>query len=95
MARRSPATRGRAAVSSGAMEGLLTATKMFLQLVMEQLCGSLAVLSEGLRQGPSLLRFPWEILVCATMIVFRAKSQHTLRKEKELAKRFSALVKEY
>lgn len=50
----------------------------------------LVVLSERLRQGITLLGFPWEIPVCVAMIVFIVKSQHILRKEKELAKRFSA-----
>lgn len=51
------------------------------------------MLSEILRQGQSLLAFPWEILVCA-MIVFTVKGRHILRRAKEETKRFSALVED-
>ena len=51
-----------------------------------RLCATLTVLSELWTQGPSLLEFPLEILVCVVLIICIVKSWHTLRKNK-LAKR--------
>lgn len=61
--------------------------KLSFQPVQDQL---FSVLTESLRQGPSLSGFPREVLVCAAMIVFIVKRQHILRRGKELVKRFSA-----
>ncbi|KAF5914630.1 hypothetical protein HPG69_005127 [Diceros bicornis minor] len=71
------------------MEGLLPTTGSTFQLILEHLWGVPLVMSESLRQVPGLPAFPWEILVCAAMLVLIVNRRHTLRSEKMLGKRCS------
>ena len=58
----------------GTREGLLPAAKMSSLLVLEPLWDALLVMSVTLRGVPGSLGFPWEILLCAAMVVFIVKS---------------------
>ena len=64
------------------------------QMVLEPLRGTLPVTSGNSRIS-GLFGSPWDSLVCAAMVVFIVKSQHTLRRGKELAKRCCAWVEAY
>lgn len=95
MAHRRLEVRDRAAVSSGAMDGVLVVINMFLQLVMEQLHGALMVFSRHLTQAPRTLEFSWEILVYAAVIVFIVKRLCTLKNKKEVAQQLTDQAEEY
>ena len=72
------------------MESLLPASGSTFQLILEHLRGALVVVSESLTNVPGLPAFPWEILVCAVMLVVIVKRQHTFRSVTLLGKRSSA-----
>lgn len=95
MAHRRLEVRDRAAVSSGAMDGMLVVIKMFLQLVMEQLYGALIMFSRYLTQAPRTLEFSWEMLVYAALFVFIVKRLYTLKKKKEAAQQLTDKAEEY
>ena len=95
MAHRRLEVRDRAAVSSGAMDGVLVVIKMFFQLVMEQLYGALMVFPRYLTQAPRTLEFSWEILVYVAVIVVIVKRLYNLKKEKEAAQQLTDKAEEY
>lgn len=72
------------------MEGLLPALGSAFQLMLEHLWGTLLVVSESWTHNSGLPEFPWEILVCAVVLVLMIKRWHNLRSVKSLGKRSSA-----
>lgn len=72
------------------MEGLLPALGSAFQLMLEHLWGTLLVVSESWTHDSGLPEFPWEILVCAMVLVLMIKRWHNLRSVKSLGKRSSA-----
>ncbi|XP_057552428.1 cTAGE family member 15-like [Hippopotamus amphibius kiboko] len=61
------------------MEGLPPAPGATLQLILEHLWGALLVVPESLTRISGLPAFPWEILVCAVVLVLIVRRWHTLR----------------
>ena len=58
--------------------------------MLEHLWGTLLVVSESWTHDSGLPEFPWEILVCAVVLVLMVKRWHNLRSVKSLGKRSSA-----
>ncbi|XP_071068563.1 melanoma inhibitory activity protein 2-like [Dasypus novemcinctus] len=72
------------------MQGLLIATKVCLQLLLEQLGGTLLMFSQSLRQLPVLLGFPGVFLVCTVTVMLIVKCLHTVRRHNELVRNILA-----
>ena len=72
------------------MESLLPALGPACQLMLEHLWGTLLVVSESWTHVSGLPEFPWEILVCAVVLVLTLKRWHGLRSVNLRGQRSSA-----
>lgn len=72
------------------MESLLPALGPACQLMLEHLWGTLLMVSESWTHVSGLPEFPWEILVCAVVLVLTVKRWHGLRSVKLRGQRSSA-----
>ncbi|XP_010982079.1 melanoma inhibitory activity protein 2 isoform X10 [Camelus dromedarius] len=88
------------------MEGPRTAPQPYLGLVLEKLRRVVAVLPENMRPGSNFYGFPWELVICATIVGFFAvllflwrsfrsiRSRLYVGREKKLAVELSTLIEE-
>ena len=72
------------------MGGLLPALGSAFQLMLGHLRGTLLVVCESWTHDSGLPEFPWEILVCAMLLVLTVKRWHHFRTVKSLRKKSSA-----
>ena len=72
------------------MGGLLPALGSAFQLMLGHLWGTLLVVCESWTHDSGLPEFPWEILVCAMLLVLTVKRWHHFRTVKSLRKKSSA-----
>ena len=72
------------------MGGLLPALGSAFQLMLGHLWGTLLVVCENWTHDSGLPEFPWEILVCAMLLVLTVKRWHHFRTVKSLRKKSSA-----
>ncbi|XP_010965333.1 melanoma inhibitory activity protein 2 isoform X12 [Camelus ferus] len=88
------------------MEGPRTAPQPYLGLVLEKLRRVVAALPENMRPGSNFYGFPWELVICATIVGFFAvllflwrsfrsiRSRLYVGREKKLAVELSTLIEE-